>query len=132
MTLPDGNEVASTYEEEPFEFTLGDGSMAPELESALLNLQAGDEHTVEMSGDEIYGPRQSEYLEWIERDQFPKDMILCKDLIIGFSTAEGEEVAGLVIDVEPTRVQVDFNHPLSGRQFLFKTTIIDIQPPVSI
>jgi FKBP-type peptidyl-prolyl cis-trans isomerase SlpA len=131
MTLTDGNEVASTYEEEPFEFTLGDGSMEPELEAVLLNLHAGDEHTVEMSGDEIYGPRQNKSVEWVERDLFPKEMILCKDLIIGFITADDEEVAGLVVDVEPTRVQVDFNHPLSGRRFLFKTTIIDINPTTS-
>jgi FKBP-type peptidyl-prolyl cis-trans isomerase SlpA len=131
MTLTDGNEVASTYEEEPFEFSLGVGSMEPELEAVLLNLKAGDEHTVEMSGDEIYGPRQIESVEWIERDLFPKDMILCKDLIIGFITADDEEVAGLVVDVEPHRVEVDFNHPLSGRQFLFKTTIIEVLPATS-
>ncbi len=128
MTLTDGNEVASTYEEEPFEFTLGDGSMEPELEAVLLDLQTGDENTQEMSGDDIYGTRQSEYIEWIERDRFPQDMVLCKDLVIGFSTGDDEEIAGLVIDVEPTRIQVDFNHPLSGRQFLFKTTILDVKP----
>ncbi|MCU7844151.1 MAG: FKBP-type peptidyl-prolyl cis-trans isomerase [Candidatus Thiodiazotropha sp. (ex Monitilora ramsayi)] len=129
MTLPDGNEVVSTYEDETLFFTLGDGTMEAPLEEALLNLQAGDERTLEMSGDEVYGPRRQENLQWIDRSQFPKDMVLCKDLIIGFTTPDGEEVAGLVVDVEPARLQADFNHPLSGKIFLFKATIIDVEPP---
>lgn len=128
MTLPNGIEVVSTYGDEPLLLTLGDGTMEQPLELSLIGLRPGDEQTLRVSGSEIYGAADKENLQWIARDEFPQQMTLDEGQIIGFTTREGEELAGTVTTIEPSRILMDFNHPLSGRSFDFKVTILEVMP----
>jgi FKBP-type peptidyl-prolyl cis-trans isomerase SlpA len=128
LTLPDGTQALSTYDETPFAFSLGDGRMAEILELALIGLSAGDEQQLEVSGDEVYGSSDPENLQWMARDQFPPEMALSEGQMIGFSTDAAEEIAGIVKQIEATRILIDFNHPLSGTRFLFKASILEVTP----
>ncbi|MEW8561581.1 MAG: FKBP-type peptidyl-prolyl cis-trans isomerase, partial [Candidatus Thiodiazotropha sp.] len=127
LTLPDDTEVISTYGGEPLVFTLGDKTMEQLLEFAILGLRAGDEQDLLVSGDEVFGPRDETHIHWLERRSFPPDQLLKPGEIIEFTTPEGEAFAGMVLGVENGRVQVDFNHPLSGKQFHYKVTILDVE-----
>lgn len=129
LTLMDGTEVVSTYHEAPLQFTLGDGTLEQPLEMALIGLRPGEDQSLLVSGDEIYGPADEENLHWIENSSFPDGMNLREEQIVGFTTAEGDEVAGRVAAVEPARILMDFNHPLSGKAFQFKVTILDVRLP---
>jgi FKBP-type peptidyl-prolyl cis-trans isomerase SlpA len=129
MVLPDGSEIVSTYADEPLLFTLGDGTMETPLELALIGLRPGDEQTLQVSGSEIYGAVDPDNQQWIERGEFPTGMELREGQIIGFTTPEGDTVAGAVTRIEPARILLDFNHPLSGRSFDFKVTILEVMPP---
>ncbi|MCU7851452.1 MAG: FKBP-type peptidyl-prolyl cis-trans isomerase [Candidatus Thiodiazotropha sp. (ex Monitilora ramsayi)] len=129
MTLEDGTEVISTYEDDPLSFTFGDGVMETSLEGLLLGLKTGDEQNWEVMGDEVYGHNDIDNLQWIDREMFSAQMELSIDQIIGFTTSNGEEVAGRIVKIEPAQIQLDFNHPLSGKIFFFKTTILNVDPP---
>ncbi|MEW8505201.1 MAG: FKBP-type peptidyl-prolyl cis-trans isomerase [Candidatus Thiodiazotropha sp.] len=126
LRLQDGTEILSTYGGEPLAFTLGDETMEQLLEFALLGLRAGDEQDLLVSGDEVYGPRDETQIHWLERNNFSPDQALSPGEIIAFSTPEGEELAGMVLAAEENRVHVDFNHPLSGKHFHYKVTILDV------
>ena len=41
----------------------------------------------------------------------------------------GEEVAGMVVELEADRVRVDFNHPLAGREIEFEVQILEVENP---
>ncbi|MEW8408443.1 MAG: FKBP-type peptidyl-prolyl cis-trans isomerase [Candidatus Thiodiazotropha sp.] len=127
LTLPDDTEVISTYGGEPLAFTLGDNTMEQLLEFAILGLRAGDEQDLLVSGDEVFGPRDETRIHWLERTLFPPDQRLTPGEIIAFTTPEGEELAGMVLEVDNGRVHIDFNHPLSGKQFHYKVTILDVE-----
>ncbi|MET0069088.1 MAG: FKBP-type peptidyl-prolyl cis-trans isomerase [Candidatus Thiodiazotropha sp.] len=127
LTLSDDTEVISTYGGEPLAFTLGDNTMEQLLEFAILGLRAGDEQDLLVSGDEVFGPRDETRIHWLERTVFPPDQRLNPGEIIAFTTPEGEELAGMVLEVENGRVHIDFNHPLSGKQFHYKVTILDVE-----
>ena len=126
LQLDDGTEVISTFDEEPIVFAIGDGTFEPGLESTLIGKKAGDEQTQELSGNDIYGAWDSENRQWIEKQEFPPELNLAEGLVIAFSTPAGDEVAGTVVEVEESRALIDFNHPLSGRIFIFKTEIISV------
>jgi FKBP-type peptidyl-prolyl cis-trans isomerase SlpA len=131
LTLPDKTEIISTYGEEPLAFYLGDNTMEQMLEFALLGLRAGDEQTLQVSGDDVYGPRNATLIHWLDRSAFSVDQTLNPGEIIAFTTPQGEELAGTVLQTDSERVQVDFNHPLSGKQFIYKVTILEVeQAPV--
>ena len=127
LTLPDGTEIISTYGDEPMDFTLGDNTMEQMLEFALLGLRAEDEQDLLVSGDDVYGPRDDTLIHWLDKQEFPPHQSLNPGEIIAFSTPEGEELAGTVLQVDNGRVHVDFNHPLSGKQFHYKVTILEVE-----
>ncbi|MES9850935.1 MAG: FKBP-type peptidyl-prolyl cis-trans isomerase [Candidatus Thiodiazotropha sp. L084R] len=127
LTLPDGTEVLSTYQESPLEFIMGDGTMEPLLEYALLGLHTGDEQSLEVSGDEVYGAKDQANIHWIERSTFPSDLSLDESQIIVFTTEQGEETPGRIQQIEKEQVLVDFNHPLSGRNFQYKVSILSVE-----
>jgi FKBP-type peptidyl-prolyl cis-trans isomerase SlpA len=129
LTLGDGTEAVSTYQETPLDFTLGDGTMEPLLEYALLGLHAGDEQALQVSGDEVYGPSDESKIHWLDMDSFPSDMTLCEGQLIAFSAEQDQELAGVVKQIDGERVLVDFNHPLSGKSFRYKVTILSVEPP---
>jgi FKBP-type peptidyl-prolyl cis-trans isomerase SlpA len=126
LTLADETEILSTYGGEPLDFRLGDNTMEQMLEFALLGLRAGDEQQLQVSGDDVYGPRDNTLIHWLDSAQFPADQALTPGEIIAFTTPQGEELAGTVLQIEHERVQVDFNHPLSGKQFSYKVTILEV------
>jgi len=128
LTLPEGTQALSTYDETPFTFILGDGCMAEILELALIGLTTGDIQQLQVSGDEVYGISVPENLQWMAREAFPAKMKLCEGQLIGFAMASGEETAGIVRQIEETRILIDFNHPLSGTHFLFKASILEVTP----
>ncbi|MEW8029923.1 MAG: FKBP-type peptidyl-prolyl cis-trans isomerase [Candidatus Thiodiazotropha sp.] len=128
LTLPDKTEIVSTYGEEPLEFSLGDNTMEQMLEFALLGLQAGDEQELLVKGDDVYGSRDNTLIHWLDKSEFQADQTFNPGEIIAFTTPEGEELAGTVLQIDDERVQVDFNHPLSGKQFSYKVTILEVEP----
>lgn len=127
LTLPDGTEIISTYGDAPLDFTLGDNTMEQMLEFALLGLRSGDEQDLLVLGDDVYGPRDDTLIHWLDKQEFPPSQSLNPGEIIAFSTPEGEELAGTLLQVEDERVQVDFNHPLSGMQFRYKVSILEVE-----
>jgi FKBP-type peptidyl-prolyl cis-trans isomerase SlpA len=129
LSLDDGTEVISTFSEEPLAFTLGDGTLEAALESKIIGQQAGEEQALLLSGNDVYGTRQSDNRQWLDIGEFPPSLELQTDQIIAFTTAAGEPVAGRVEKLEDGRVLLDFNHPLSGRTFLFRTAILQVEQP---
>ncbi len=129
LSLEDGSDVISTFEEEPMVFTLGDGTMAPALESKLIGLKAGEEQSLLLSGNDVYGAWDSENRQWIDTDDFPHSLELSPGQVIAFTTPAGQEVAGTVLTIETARILLDFNHPLSGRTFIFRTAILQVDEP---
>jgi FKBP-type peptidyl-prolyl cis-trans isomerase SlpA len=128
LTLNDGTEAVSTYQESPLVFTLGDGTMEPLLEYALLGLKAGDEQTLEVSGDEVYGPVDEHKVHRLERATFPDSITLSESQIITFATEPGESLPGVIKKIEGDQVLVDFNHPLSGKRFNYRVSILSVEP----
>ncbi|MET0068211.1 MAG: FKBP-type peptidyl-prolyl cis-trans isomerase [Candidatus Thiodiazotropha sp.] len=128
LSLMDGTVALTTYQDDaPLEFTLGDGTLEPMLEYALLGLHAGDEQTLEVSGNEVYGPPDEQNIHWLERHLFPPEMELAEAQVIAFGNDQGESIPGVILQLETERVRVDFNHPLSGKPILYKVTILAVE-----
>jgi FKBP-type peptidyl-prolyl cis-trans isomerase SlpA len=127
LSLRDGTEALSTYRDSPLEFIMGDGTLEPMLEYALLGLRAGDEQTLEVSGNEVYGPPDEDKVHWIERHLFPSEMGLEEAQVIAFGNDQGESIPGVIRQIEADRVLVDFNHPLSGKPFLYRVSILAVE-----
>ena len=128
ITLEDGTLVDTTREEnQPIEFVMGDGTFIEGLELALYGLKQGEKQVLKIGPENTYGFPDDENIYKMERSAFSADMKLAPGVIIGFDTPSGEELPGTVLKVEDDKVEVDFNHPLSGHEISFEVDILEIK-----
>lgn len=128
LTLEDGTVADSTFGEEPFTFIMGDGTLVRGLELALYGLYPGDTQRIELTAEQAFGPRDPQHVHQLPRTAFADDIELAPGVIVGFETAEGDELAGAVLELDADSVTVDFNHPLAGHSIIFEVEIIDVVP----
>jgi len=129
LALPDGTEAVSTFDEEPLTFTMGDGTLAEELELALYGLRPGADQTLRVDGRKAYGPRDASNIHSLPLDGFPADVQPQPGMIIGFRQPDGDEIPGAVLEIADGMARVDFNHPLAGREVVFRARILAVDPP---
>jgi len=128
LSLRDGTDVLSTFGEEPIDCTLGDGTLDGGLERLLLGLGVGDERTLSLDPGQAYGLRDPDRIHWVPLADFPPGMELAPNLVVAFNSPGGQETAGVILELEPDRAKVDFNHPLAGRALICRVLILSVGP----
>ncbi len=128
LTLEDGTIADSTFDDEPFTFTMGDGTLVSGLELALYGLYPGDKQRLELAPEQAFGLHDPRHVHRMPRSAFTDDFELAPGVLVGFETPEGEELAGAVLELDADSVMVDFNHPLAGHSIIFEVEIIDVVP----
>jgi FKBP-type peptidyl-prolyl cis-trans isomerase SlpA len=127
LTLEDGTIAESTFDSDPLEFVMGDGTLIEGLELALYGLKPGDHQRLTMQPQDAFGFPDPENVHIMPRSEFTADMEIEPGLIIGFTTPSGEEIPGAVLEVHDDEVKVDFNHPLAGHELVFDVEILEVQ-----
>lgn len=135
IALADGQLIDTTRERpEPAEFTVGDGSLLPGFESAILGLRAGDRRSVFIDASRGFGEWNPDNQQVFTRVQF-SHLTLEEGMIISFAD-KGGELPGVIKTFDDDTVTVDFNHPLAGRDLVFEVDIIRVMDadasPVSL
>lgn len=95
------------------------------LQKALEGLSEGGEFDVKVKADEAFGEYNPEHVVTLEREIFVVDGEFDSDMIkvgnhVPMMTADGFRMMGLVKEVTPEHVVMDFNHPLAGKDIRFK------------
>ena len=125
-TLDDGTVFDSSYERQtPIGFEVGAGQMIKGFDSAVDGMKVGETKTVNIPSDEAYGPWYDEAVREVPRASFP-DGFDFKEGVIVEGEANGQPVRGAIVNVQDDTVQVDFNHPLSGRDLNFDIELIEV------
>lgn len=128
LRFTDGFVADASEPGQPLTFVMGDGSLVQGLELALYGLKVGDMQTVEIDPLNAFGFRDPENVHSFPRHEFAPELPLDVGTVIAFSTPSGEEVPGMIKEVEGDEVLVDFNHPLAGHDVIFEVEIVDIKP----
>lgn len=128
LKLSDGEVVDTTTEQEPATFVVGDGNLLPGFEKALFGLAVGAKDRFVIPPEDGFGRPNPNNVQLIPRHQFPGDIELSEGLMVSFADAQNAELPGVIAKVSDDQVEVDFNHPLAGRDITFEVEIIDISP----
>lgn len=124
LSLEDGTVVDSNFGQPPVACRLGDGSLLPGFELRLVGLSAGEQGEWLIPADEAFGQGNPGNIHNIEKSRFGGDAdALEPGLVISFAGAGKQEVPGIVVETGETHVRVDFNHPLAGRNIVFRVEI---------
>lgn len=134
LSLPDGTEIDSNYGKSPATFKVGDGNLLPGFEAALLGAAAGDSLSVVLAPEQAFGEVNPENVQSFPRQRFAGLLANTTDpveegTVVSFADAGGNEIPGVLRQIGELHVVIDFNHPLAGRDILFKADIISVIPP---
>lgn len=126
LQLEDGTEVESNLGEEAIEFQMGDGSLTPGMEDALMDKKAGDHVSVILGPELAFGMPDENNIHSMPVSDFPDDMPPEEGQVIAFDGPDESEIMGTIVAINNDEVEVDFSHPLAGRVIQFSAEIIDI------
>lgn len=128
LTLPDGTEAISTFDEAPLTFQIGDKTFQPAMELALYGLKAGDEQTLTLTPDQAYGDPEPGLVHQLPSSDFGT-MQPEIGQIMSFAMGEAGETMGVIREINGDEITVDFNHPLAGHNVVFTVKILQVGSP---
>jgi FKBP-type peptidyl-prolyl cis-trans isomerase SlpA len=127
----DGADIINTFHDKPATLTLGSGELTPAMEQRLLGLEQGARAEFDIPQDEAFGPHNPQMVQWVAKKLLaelgdPHEVYQTGD-VVQFPTPDGlASYAGVVRQVEDTRVLFDFNHPLAGQAVKFEVQVIGV------
>jgi len=124
--LMDGTIFDSSLEGEPFEFTLGDGSVIPGFDAGLLGMTEGDEKTLAIPPESAYGARDEGLVAEIERTQIPPEIDPQVGAILQITSQEGDASNVIITEVTDNAITLDGNHPLAGQELIFEVKLLEV------
>lgn len=133
LALVSGEVIDSNFEGSPASFCLGDGSMLPGFEKTLLGLAAGEETQERIDAREAFGDpnpqnRQrfpvAKFAHLLEDDLIPTEV----GSVVSFRDPGGFDLPGVIVSLDTNFVEVDFNHPLAGKDIMFRAKIVSVLP----
>ncbi len=131
LALTTGEVIDSNFETKPVKFRLGDGNMLPGFEDALLGLKSGEELEVVLEPEQAFGVVYPEnqhrfpiakFRDLLEDELMPATV----GSVVSFKDAGGFDLPGVVTKISEQVIAVDFNHPLAGRQIVFKASVLSV------
>ena len=131
VALETGVEIDNTRSyPEPVSLVIGDGNLLEGFEKALLGLRAGDRRTVHLPPEDAFGPWNPDNVQLFDAVQFVKTGEGRPEVgtMMEFQDKGGGTLAGVVKTVNDDKVEVDFNHPLAGRNVVFEVEIAKVTP----
>lgn len=123
----DGEFIDGTEEGESLQFIQGYGSIIPGLEQALYGMVAGERKAIMVPAADAYGEYEPEQVIPIPMSEFPEDFDLEPGLELEMKDKDGDIVYARIVSVGKTRVKMDFNHPLAGKDLDFEVAILDLR-----
>lgn len=131
--LATGDVFDSSEDTGPLSFKVGDESVLPAFEQAVIGMAVGETKSITLSPEEAYGPRQAELVIEVPRDTFGQREV-SRGMVLGLTMdkdGQPQQVPATVVAVAKDSVTVDFNHPLAGQTLTFTLTLQSIDQPTS-
>ena len=124
--LENGEVFDSSRDRQPLEFTVGEGNVIPGFEKAVLDMEIGEQKSVEIPPEEAYGPRREELVVEVDRSEFPSHIEPSIGQRLQMQQPEGSVVNLLITDMSDETVTLDANHPLAGMTLFFEVEVMEI------
>jgi len=122
--LKNGKVFAATEGKKPVEFEAGAGQILPGIDEQVIGMEKGEEKEITVPAEKGFGKRKEELIM-----EAPKDVFEGKKLQVGqkisVQTREGRTRSAQVIKIGEDRATLDLNHPLAGKELIFKIKVVE-------
>ena len=129
--LEDGTVFDSSAGKDTLEFTIGKGQLIAGFEKAVEGLKTGESVTVNIPPEQGYGVHRPEMVTEMDRSQLPENLEVKVGQRLQMRAKEGpsKEAKSLVVEVTAlsgTKLTVDANHKLAGKDLTFDIELVEI------
>jgi len=127
--LSDGTIFDSSLEREPIEFILGQDTVIPGFEQAVIGMEVGESKDVSIPPEDGFGEYSEDLVVNIEKSILPPD--INPELGMQLEVSSEEEVEETprvftIAEIAEDSVTLDGNHPLAGEEIAFKIELLEI------
>lgn len=120
--IADGASVVPDSRPETMTVRIGEGKVPPLLENALIGLPVGALKAVQLKPEQAFGPVRKELIARVPRTSLPAGEIK-EGMIFG----GGATTARVAKILEDGSVVIDRNHPLAGKNLIYKIRVTAIE-----
>jgi len=120
----DGNEIDSG----PIQFLQGHGNIISGLEKGIEGMELGDEKEIWVKAEDAYGDYDPDLEFDIPLSSFPEDFEIKLGHPMRVQDENGHVFTGVAVAITSDLVKMNMNHPLAGKDLLFKTKVVDLRP----
>jgi peptidylprolyl isomerase len=124
--LSDGTIFDSSLEREPIEFILGQDTVIPGFEDAVIGMEAGESKDVSIPPEEGFGEYSEDLVVNIEKTIPPPEINPELGMQLEVSSEEETPRVFTIADIAEDSITLDGNHPLAGKEIAFKITLLEI------
>ncbi|MDO9324838.1 MAG: peptidylprolyl isomerase [Methanoregula sp.] len=127
-SLTDGTVFATTLNETPLTFILGQGRVIKGLEEGVVGMTQGETKTVTIPVDKAYGPHNNALVHIVNRSTLPANITPEVGSVLKITRQPDGAVDYIkIINVTPSTITWDENHELAGKDLVFTIRMIEIQ-----
>lgn len=120
----DGNEIDAG----PIQFLQGHGNIIPGLENEVEGMSLGEEKEVLVKAENAYGKYDPDLEIEVPLSTFPEDFEIKLGHPMRLQDGEGHVFTGVAMAITDETVLLNLNHPLAGKDLLFKTKVSALRP----
>jgi FKBP-type peptidyl-prolyl cis-trans isomerase 2 len=124
--LKDGTVFDSSRGREPIEFTIGERSVIPGFEDAVIGMKTGETKTIHIAAENAYGARREDMVFEVTREEFPAHITPEVNQQFRVLQDDGRSVIVTIMEVTDEHVVLDANHPLAGEELIFDIELTEI------
>lgn len=121
-----GEMLDSNLDAAPLSFIVGKGHVIPGLEEKIKELTLGSKADITVAAADAYGVYDENAIQVLPKEQFA-GLELHVGMTLYGQGEHGETVQVLVKNFNDETVEIDFNHPLAGKDLLFAVSIVDVR-----
>lgn len=107
----------------PLEFIMGSNQIIVGLENALCGMSVDEAGDIMVKASDAYGDIKPEALQKLPADQFA-GLELKEGMTLYGEGEDGKQAQVIVKSFNDEEVEIDFNHPLAGKDLMFSVTVL--------
>jgi len=124
--VDNGEILDSNINAAPLSFIVGKGQIIPGLEEKIKELKAGENADIKVAAADAYGIYDENAVQTLPKEQFA-GLELQVGMTLYGQGEHGETVQVIVKNFNDETVEIDFNHPLAGKDLLFAISIVEVR-----
>lgn len=124
--LSDGEVFVTSEGQDPIRFEVGAGQLLPGLEQAVVGMSPGDSKAVTIQAKDAYGEHREEQVVEVDRARLGGDAVLEVGKTLRLTTNDGKDIRVIVAGLSDSKVTLDANHPLAGKNLTFDIKLVEI------